>query len=317
MTSEIREGEHRFGGMPRPLPDTPTRAAGGARGDLGLGAPDRKLPLGPKVVPIAHPGRATAVVHTAFEAVVICDAEAMVLFASPSLTRIAGYLPSELVGHMIGERLVAEDRPLANAAFLDLLSRPAGTRHIELRALRQNGSPFWIEAMMTNRLDDPEVRGVVMNIRDLSEARAAEDALRASDDRYRAIVEMAQEGICTVDADGRVIFANRRMAELVGREPAVLAGMQLNVLLGRAVEEALGQSAGPRSAAEPVQIEISAIRPDGSEMDAIVSLTPLSEPADALQYLVMVVDVTRLRRTEEELARTALFDALTGLPNRS
>jgi diguanylate cyclase (GGDEF)-like protein/PAS domain S-box-containing protein len=319
MTSEIREGEHRIGEAPQP-------AAGS--GASAVGALDQDA----HVLPLHHrrgaPGAATAggrgrkqptpgVLHTAFEAVVICAEDATVLFASPSLVTIAGYTAMDLVGLPIGEHVVEEDRPLAKAAFVDVLSRPSGTRHVELRALRRDGSPFWIEALMTNRLDDPAVQGVVMNIRDLSEARAAEEALRATDDRYRAIVEMAHEGICTVDESGRVLFANHRMGELVGIDAAALTGMALTSLLGIQVDEALAQASGAVPPAAPVRIEIRTPRPDGSEMEAIVSVTPLTDPANALQSLVMVVDVTSMRRTEEELARAGLYDALTHLPNRS
>jgi diguanylate cyclase (GGDEF)-like protein/PAS domain S-box-containing protein len=306
MTSEIREGEHRIGGAPPPAAES---------GALLGQEPHLVLPMRPpqrsRKAPV--PG----VLHTAFEAVVICSEDAMVLFASPSLVTIAGYTAMDLVGLPISEHVVEEDRPLANAAFVDVLSRPSGTRHVELRARRRDGSPFWIEALMTNRLDDPAVQGVVMNIRDLSEARAAAEALRATDDRYRAIVELAQEGICTVDEAGRVLFANRKMGELVGREAAALTGMALTSLLGLPVEEALAQASGALPPAAPVQIEIRTFRPDGSEMEAIVSVTPLTDPANALQSLVMVVDVTRMRRTEEELTRAGLHDSLTRLPNRS
>jgi diguanylate cyclase (GGDEF)-like protein/PAS domain S-box-containing protein len=257
------------------------------------------------------------VLEAAFEAVLICAADATVLFASPSLVAVAGYSAGDLLGRPIGEHVVADDRPLANAAFLDVLSRPGGSRHVELRAVRHDGSPVWIEALITNRLDDPAVHGVVVNVRDLTPARSAEEALRATDDRYRAIVETAQEGICTVDVAGCILFANRRMGELVGRDPVELAGMSLASLLGLPVEEALARASGTTDAGGPVQIEIRAVRPDGSAMDAIVSITPLTDPANASQSVVMVVDVTHLRRAEQELARAGLYDALTALPNRS
>jgi diguanylate cyclase (GGDEF)-like protein/PAS domain S-box-containing protein len=326
MTSEIRDEEHGFGGRPHPAAESPARTRpelvlpiAPTRGTLVQDGPIIEHPIAELTRHAAtqRPPPAPGVLQTAFEAVIICDADATVLFASPSLVTIAGYRVGDLVGRPIGEHLVAEDIPLANAAFIDLLSRPSGSRHVELRALRNDGTTFWIEALMTNRLDDPAVCGVVMNIRDLSEARAAEEALRATDDRYRAIVEMAQEGICTVDANGRVLFANRRMAELVGREAPTLTGMSVSSLLGRQVEDALAGVSDEGASDAPAQIEIRTARPDGSEMHAIVSVTPLSDPANALQSLVMVVDVTRLRKTEEELARAGLYDSLTNLPNRS
>ena len=53
-------------------------------------------------------------------------------------------------------------------------------------------------------------------ITDVSAKRGREVALRASEKRHREIVETANEGICIVDADNQIVFANRRLGIMVG-----------------------------------------------------------------------------------------------------
>ena len=60
-------------------------------------------------------------------------------------------------------------------------------------------------------------------------------SLRTSEERYRTIVENAQEGISILDADGRFTFANKRTADLLGQDVNTLVGKQASLLLGSIV----------------------------------------------------------------------------------
>jgi diguanylate cyclase (GGDEF)-like protein/PAS domain S-box-containing protein len=155
---------------------------------------------------------------------------------------------------------------------------------------------------------------VVAHTQDVTESWLAEQKLRVSEERYRTIVENAQEGIGILDAAGHFTFANRRTAELLGYDVGTLIGMDVDALLS-------APSAGSARGADrggTTQYEASTVRPDGSHLVLLVSTAPvvLSGSLD-VGSLCMMSDVTGLRRAEEELAHWALHDGLTGLPNRA
>jgi len=154
---------------------------------------------------------------------------------------------------------------------------------------------------------------VVVHTQDVTKSRIAERALRTSEERYRTIVENAQEGISILDDKGRFVFANSRTAELLGHNVDALVGMEASLLLGSLVTWVPAPGT-PATA----QYEVAVARPDGSSTDLLVSTAPLppSDSGDA-GSLCMVSDVSGLRRAEGKLAHWALSDALTGLPNRS
>ena len=153
---------------------------------------------------------------------------------------------------------------------------------------------------------------VVVHTQDITERWVAERGLRDSEERYRSIVENAQEGISIIDAQGLFTFANLRTATLLGRDVNSLTGMTAKDLVGPRRSPAADPSGG-----ESTQYEISVIRPDHSTIELLISTAPIvlagsEEPGT----LCMMSDVSGLRHAEEELAHWALHDSLTGLPNR-
>ena len=87
-----------------------------------------------------------------------------------------------------------------------------------------DGSWRWNEATVTNMLNEPGVNAIVVNYRDITERKQAEDALRESQMKYKNLVETTHDLIWSVDADGRITFLNRAAKEIYGYEPEEMLG---------------------------------------------------------------------------------------------
>ena len=102
-----------------------------------------------------------------------------------------------------------------------------------VRLRHKDGSWLETEIIGTNHLDDPDIAGMVLNIRDVSASMRTEGALRDSEERYRLIVELAREGICVVDGFGNTTFANHALADLLGTTVNEMLGGSLFDFIGK------------------------------------------------------------------------------------
>ncbi len=95
---------------------------------------------------------------------------------------------------------------------------------LELRIRDVHGEWRRLELVAANQVDDPIVRGVVINARDVTARREAEERLAVSEARYRDLVELMDEGVWVTDAQGATTYVNPRMAAMLSMPAAAMIG---------------------------------------------------------------------------------------------
>jgi PAS domain S-box-containing protein/putative nucleotidyltransferase with HDIG domain len=175
--------------------------------------------------------RFRALVENSLEEVSLVSADGELVYESPTTQRPLGYPPGSFIGHNLFELFHPDDRAAASQLLEQVVKEAGAHREGLFRLRHQNGSWRWMEGVITNLLDEPAVQAVVINYRDVTERKQAEDTLRASEDRYRDLVEHSQDLICTHDLEGRILSVNPFAAQLLGYPSDVLVGANLRDFL--------------------------------------------------------------------------------------
>lgn len=149
----------------------------------------------------------------------------------------------------------------------------------------------------------------------LGQQRAAEEARRSLETSYHRLVETANEGIYLLDADLRVTYANRRIAEMLGYTVAEMLGRSPFDFLHEADHAAARELLARRRQGIKEQFDFRFRRRDGSDLWAIVSTNPVLD-ADGrfVNTLGMFTDITDRKKSEEALQDYA--QRLQALPRR-
>jgi len=122
--------------------------------------------------------RFRALVHKASEVVVLTDAERRITYSTDAVLGLVGRSPDALVGRRFEELLPVDERPSVLQLFdRTLRTAPAGTP-TQWTIARPDGTTSLVEAQSANLLDDPDVAGVVLTIRDVTGRREMEAQLR-------------------------------------------------------------------------------------------------------------------------------------------
>lgn len=153
----------------------------------------------------------------------------------------------------------------------------------------------------------------------LPERIASEEKLRASEERFRTVLDTAQDGIMVVGPDGRLMLHNRALADLLGYAPAELEDLSVGQLVPASALEHISSLLTTRlwSDAAPARYEVEMVRRDGEQLDIDMSVAAFREADQTVGVLVEVRDLTESKRAHETIRRMADYDALTGLPNRA
>jgi len=138
-------------------------------------------------------------VQNSSDAITLLDARGMVLFSNDGLSKTLDLPPEERLGQDVFETIHPDDVSYARRLFGELLCEPGSQLRAQLRLRRHDGSWRWCDIEGTNLLEEPGVRAVVTNARDVTDQKNMEEALRENEQRYRKLVEDATDAIFTVD----------------------------------------------------------------------------------------------------------------------
>jgi PAS domain S-box-containing protein len=131
----------------------------------------------------------------------ILDGQGQFLYNSPSLKTVLGYEPKDVTGQSAFALVHADDLPGVQRDFQRALENPGQVITTEFRCRRQDGSYCYLEVVGQNRLDDPEIAGVVLNTRDVTDRKRAEAEVREGEKQYRLIFEGSPTAMWVVDLD--------------------------------------------------------------------------------------------------------------------
>jgi PAS domain S-box-containing protein len=226
------------------------------------------------------------------------------LYTSPSIERVLGYEPEDMVGGSAFDLVHPDDAPRVREEFAELARMPGTGQPFEVRLRHADGSWRFFESIGANLLDDPSVGGLVFNARDVTDRRQAEEALKESEERYRRLVELSPNTI-VVHGGGEVLFANAAGAELFGAaSPEELIGKPVMDFVHPDYREIVrARIAQTEQKGEHADlIEEKFLRLDGRAVDVEVTSTPIVY-RDEAATLTVIRDITGRKRAEEGLRR--------------
>ena len=140
---------------------------------------------------------------------------------------------------------------------------------------------------------------------ELARRQVVEDSLRESESRFRSLVENSQAGIYLVDENYRLIYANRRIGELLGYSADEMMGMDFRAFLDQSSKDALLDSYQRRMRGEevPNQYEFDAIHKSGEKRRLEVAIARIVFPDGKARSLGQLLDVTERWKAAEAVRR--------------
>ena len=205
--------------------------------------------------PQASEMRFRALTENSSDIIAILDRDGHLQYASPS-SRILGYEPGELLGRSTFDYLHHEDEARARHAFGRAVAGDTSGIVEEFRVRHKDGSWRTLEAVVSNLLDMPAVKGIVINCRDVTERERTSAQLRSQERQLQAIVDAVNDVVLELDGEGRYL-------NIWAADESELARPRTE-LLGKRVEDVLGLDAA-RPLAEPLRRVLSTGVPESLE----------------------------------------------------
>lgn len=148
------------------------------------------------------------------DGIAILSKKGEVIYVSPSVQTIMGYTESEAIELNVISLIYKEDVAQRKKLFEVFLTKKSITN--EIRVKHKTGRLIWIEFSITNFLGTPGINAIVINFRDITERKQAEDLISANERKLRNLADAMPQLVWMADAHGVVTYYNNRIKEYAG-----------------------------------------------------------------------------------------------------
>ena len=265
--------------------------------------------------------------------ITILDLKGRILIASPRALTMFGYSREELIGSLITDYIVPEDRGRVSANT-DRMFNGELLGPVEFQALRRDGSIFDIEA------NAEFIRGangrptkIVLIVRDISERKLAEEMLRLNQRQLKDIIEFLPDAMLAIDKDKRIIIWNKAIEKMTGIPASEMIGRgdyaytipfygearpQLMDLVFDDDEEIAAKYKNLKREGNTIIAEaFSPAMNNNKGAWTYLKASPLHDQAGNVNGVIEIIrDITERKQKEEEIEFLSYHDQLTGLYNR-
>ena len=269
------------------------------------------------------------------EAILLLDRDGTVIYAGSPSERIIGYDLRRASSIRIADFAHPDEVEGLLQQVDALLASPSASTTLEFRARHREGMWVWIEAAMTNLLDDPSIAAVICTFRDVNESRLQEeererilDQLERERTRFETVLQQMPAGVVIAEAQsGRIVLGSQQLERIFRfQTPEVDSFEAYDLYVGfhedgsRYAPEDWPLTRAIRDGDVINDEEIDVVRGDGSHGRIRVNAAPIRDAAGTIVAGVAVIDdVTEYRlaeqalRMSEERYRTFLAQSSEGI----
>ncbi|MBC7896884.1 MAG: PAS domain S-box protein [Cytophagaceae bacterium] len=156
--------------------------------------------------------------------VFIFDTTGAITFVGPSVEKLLGYTPDEMVGVRPNDVVHPDDIPVVMDTIGKAITNPGESFSNQYRIRHKDGRWLTFEGLARTFAADSAASGLIANARDVTERVAAERALREQDEHFRRIIENASDFVMTCDTTGALTYVAPSSERMLGYKPHELLG---------------------------------------------------------------------------------------------
>jgi PAS domain S-box-containing protein len=258
--------------------------------------------------PTAPVAQALAALEVALDAVIVTDQGGRILHFSPAAEKLFDYRLGEALGQDMAALILGpahRDRYVQAVRHgLETCPGPVLIWRLEVHACRSDGGEFPIELTLA-RLASQTPAAFVVYIRDQTQQQWVEASLRQSEDRYRDLIENANDIIYTHDLSGKLTSWNQAGERLLGYSAEDTRGMDIaRIIVPEHLDRARQMIARKAAGGGRTVYEVDVLTKDGRKLTVEISSRLARPPGQPVEIHGMARDVTQRKQAEEALRET-------------
>jgi len=249
-----------------------------------------------------------ALTEQSSDIIVMVDRKGRILYENQSVRKLLGYRPEERIGASALEHIHPDDLKNNLKEFEKLFTAPNSfVLKTEVRLRHKNGSWRTFEEVASGLIQGNTVESAIVNLRDITERKRAEEALRSSEERYRSLVENAEIGVYEVNYEtGRLTSVNDIICKHTGYSREEILNMTFLELFTPESQKALKERFAKLQAGEklPPTAEYCGKTKDGKEIWISLYANYIYENGQLKRSTGILQNITE-RKTAEEAMRAS------------
>ena len=240
-----------------------------------------------------------ALIENSSDGIAMLNRKGEVIYFSPSASKIDGFFGEDLIGQVGLGQVHPDDISHTKNLFEEGFKNPGKPIFSQHRILHKDGNWVWIEGTLTNFLHDPCINAYVINFRDITKRKQAEEQLRASEFEYHSLIEQATDGIFIYDKTGKYVNVNLSACKMLGYSKEELLKLSIDETLVHNDATNDTPNFDALLAGKTILSTSNLKRQDGSIMPVEINSKMLSNG----KILGMVRDITERKKAEEKIQK--------------